>query len=107
MIPGVWAIVVSIGSAVVALFAVWFSAKKSGKAEANVAAAEQRTAEHEALAVDQIQKAQTASKTEIQSVSNANEAINEVNAMSDADVMRELRNEYSRPEADSSGNGEK
>ena len=101
MMPGVWAIVCSVGSAVVALFAVWFSAKKSGKAEANVAAAEQRTADNEALAVDTIQKAQAASKKEVDTVANANEAINEVNAMSDADVMRELRESYSRPTADS------
>lgn len=93
------ALLVSIGSAIVALLAVWFGAKKSGKAEADVAAAAQRTAEHEALAVNEIQKAQAASKTKVQSVTNANEAISDVNSMSDADVMRELRDNYSRPDS--------
>lgn len=107
MIPSVWAVLCAVGSAVVALFAVWFSAKKSGAAEAAVAAAEQRTADNEALAVDTIQKAQAATKTEVDTVANANEAINEVNAMSDADVMRELRESYARPATDSPRSNQK
>lgn len=107
MIGSVWAIVCSLGSAIIALIAVWFSAKQSGKAEASVAAAEQRTADTEALAVDEIQKAQAASATEVQSVANANEAINEVNSMSDADVLRELRDNYSRPTTDRSRSDKK
>lgn len=82
--------------ACVGIIGVWFGAKKAGKADADTAAAEQRTADNEAIAVRQVNEARAAAQTQVDKVANANEALNEVNGMSDDAVLRELRESYGR-----------
>lgn len=82
--------------ACVGIIGVWFGAKKAGKADADVASAEQRTADNEAIAVRQVNEARAAADSRIDKVANANEALNEVNNMSDDAVLNELRQSYGR-----------
>lgn len=75
---------------------LWFSAKRSGKAEAQVQHAEQRAADHEAIAVRQINETQAAANHAIETVKEAANVQSEVTGRSDSDVLNSLRNEWSR-----------
>lgn len=105
---GMWAIIIGIGSAIFATVGMYFSGKRIGKAEADVKAEQQRTADSEALAVDEVKKAQAAADQQVKTVANANETNNDINRMSDADVLRELHADYDRPDpADGDKDGRK
>lgn len=83
-------------AAIATMFSVWYAGKTKGEANANNKAAEQRAIDKTELQVNQIQKAETEAKAEVKAIGNAhNEAI-EVSAMSDADVLSELRRDYTR-----------
>lgn len=82
-------------AAIVALLSVWYAGKTKGEANAKVKAAEQRTIDQEQLKVDEIQKAEAATQAEVKAIGNAHEQVTDVNAMSDADVLNELRRDYS------------
>lgn len=83
-------------AAIVALFSVWFAAKTKGKADERVKAAEQRSADQEQMKVQELERMKAQTETEVKTVGAANEAVSEVNAMSDADVLNELRRDYSK-----------
>lgn len=75
---------------------LWFSAKRNGKAEAQVQHAEQRAADHEAVAVRQINETQAAAAAAVSTVKEAANVQVEVSRRSDDDVNQRLRDEWSR-----------
>jgi len=81
-------------AALTALFSVWYAGKTKGEANAKVKAAEQRTVDQEELKVNEIQKAEAAAQAEVKAIGNAHEQSNEVTSMSDADVLSELRRDW-------------
>lgn len=82
------------------LCAAWFAGKTKGAAKAEVKAAEQRTKDNEEVAAILVQQNKAASDSEVEAVVKANEQVEDVNAMSDDAVMRELRERWTAPAAD-------
>lgn len=83
-------------AAITALLSVWYAGKTKGEANAKVKAAEQRTEDQEAIKVQEIQKTKAAAQAEVETVSKANEALSDVNSMSDDAVLAELRRDYTQ-----------
>ena len=83
-------------AAFVALFSVWYAGKTKGEANANNKASEQRAADETKLQVNQIQKVEAEAKAEVETIRNAHNEAVKVSAMSDTDVLSELRRDYTR-----------
>jgi len=66
------------------------------QAKEKVKAAEQRTADQEEAKVAELKRMETQTQAEVKSVGAAHESSTEVNRMSDADVLSELRRDYSK-----------
>ena len=78
------------------LATVWLSSRKVGKAEGQADAAEARAADREAVAVREVNEAREASQREVETVKGANDVQNANAVLSDDDVTKRLRDEWSR-----------
>lgn len=83
-------------AAIVAGFSLWFAAKTKGEANEKVKAAEQRSKDQEEMKVQELERMKAQTETEVKTVGAANEAVTEVNSMSDADVLSELHRDYTK-----------
>lgn len=78
------------------LATVWLTSRKVGKAEGQAEASEQRASDREAIAVREVNEAREASETQVKAVQNANDAKQDNSVLSDDDVTKRLRDEWSR-----------
>lgn len=75
---------------------LWLSSRRVGKAEGQADAAEERAADREAIAVRQVNEQREASQREVETVKGANDVQQDTSRMSDDDVVKRLRDEFSR-----------
>jgi hypothetical protein len=91
---GVWGPVLGALGILGALIAGWFAAKAKGKSEAVVESTEQKAKDNEALAVQVVKNNQSAIAEQNKTVVSANEIDQDVNRMSDIDVLNELHDRW-------------
>lgn len=78
------------------LATVWLTSRKVGKAEGQAEASEQRANDREAVAVRQVNEAREASNRQVEAVKGANDVQANNAGLSDDDVSKRLRDEWSR-----------
>lgn len=78
------------------LATVWLTSRKVGKAEGQAEASEQRASDREAVAVRQVNEAREASNRQVEAVKGANDVQANNAGLSDDDVSKRLRDEWSR-----------
>lgn len=76
------------------LIAAWFAAKAKGKSEAVIESTEQKAKDNESLAVQVVKNNQSAIAEQNKTVVSANEIDQDVNRMSDSDVLSELHERW-------------
>lgn len=91
---GLWGPILGALAILGTLIAGWFAAKAKGKSEAVVESTEQKAKDNEALAVQVVKNNQSAIAEQNKTVVNANEIDQDVNRMSDVDVLSELHDRW-------------
>ena len=91
---GLWGPILGALGLIGTLFAAWFAAKAKGKSEAVVQSIEQKAKEHEELAIQVVKNNQSAIAEQNKTVVSANEIDQDVNRMSDVDVLSELHDRW-------------
>lgn len=91
---GTW--IAAAGALVVAIFAALSVGKAKGKAQAAEDSANERAADREAIAVRQVNEAREASNRQVEAVKGANDVQANNAGLSDDDVSKRLRDEWSR-----------
>lgn len=92
----IWAYVAAALSILAMGLTLWFSARKIGKTEGQAEAADERAADREAIAVRRVNETTAAAEREVQAVQGANDVQTANAGVSDAAVVDELRNNWSR-----------
>jgi hypothetical protein len=91
-----WAYVAAVGAAALVIFGFYANAKRKGAMQEREKHNEAEIERIDAAAVAKVEQAQEVAAVHNEKVGNANEALNEVNAMPSGDAANELRNEWSR-----------
>lgn len=101
---GLWGPILGALGIIGTLLAGWFAAKAKGKSEAVIVSTEQKAKDSEALAVQVIKNNQSAIAEQNKTVVSANEIDQDVNRMSDVDVLNELHNTWGTTTNNNNGN---
>lgn len=91
---GIWGPILGALGIIGTLLAGWFAAKAKGKSEALAESTEQKAKDNEALAVQVVKNNQSAIAEQNKTVVEANEIDQDINRMSDIDVINELHNRW-------------